>query len=713
MPKLDKKHLEELRASGISDGLVERAGIYSAADGEIARLLGWQPRDFQWGKGMVIPFSSCSGETPYCRVKLNDPRRNQDGNVIKYESPRRKNNRVYLPPGFEALVADSKMPVLITEGEKKALSAIQMGFACLGLVGVWGFALPRSRRATGRATGPRLLLPELSRIHWKDRDVHVIFDSDVVDRRELQQAERELVSLLAGCGARVHVVRLPRIGNSKTGLDDFLVHHGDAGAAELRRLMASAPLGTAEDERAVVRGPFHYADAFIAGNLVCENTPVARHWRDELYRWNGRCFRRIPAGDFHKQILGWLDLQTDQARPRLAREVVECIGARLLVAAAIDQPAWLGSASSGPSNPLDWISASNGIVDVPKVIADEQFVLLPHSPLWFSPNCLPYPYEPGATCPSWFKFLDEALEGDEQRIDLLAEFFGICMTMDTSFQKIALLVGPPRSGKGTTLRTLRCVVGTENCVSPRLASLSQTFGLESLIGKSVAICPDAHLGENKSALSVLEILKSISGEDPIEIHRKYLPSITVRLRVRFALAVNELPAFADTSNALLARLLIVPFNRSFAGVEDPGLEEKLLAESSGIFNWSMYGLRRLRQRRRFTSPVASELISAAFARVSSPVHSFVKDCCDVAANARVDRVDLFDAYTTWCKATAQRPLSRDKFGVALHAVVPHLGRSQPRKEGGRADLYTGITLLAHVAQVAQPDSYFNVGENND
>ena len=63
-----------------------------------------------------------------------------------------------------------------------------------------------------------------------------------------------------------------------------------------------------------------------------------------------------------------------------------------------------------------------------------------------------------------------------------------------------------------------------------------------------AICPDAHLGHGAKATAVLERLKQISGEDSVEVHRKYMPSLpAVRLRVKFTLAVNNLPNFEDSS----------------------------------------------------------------------------------------------------------------------------------------------------------------------
>ena len=53
---LDEKHAAELRASGIDETMVAAAGIRSVADSEVGDLLGWQPRDFNWGRGWAIPF---------------------------------------------------------------------------------------------------------------------------------------------------------------------------------------------------------------------------------------------------------------------------------------------------------------------------------------------------------------------------------------------------------------------------------------------------------------------------------------------------------------------------------------------------------------------------------------------------------------------------------------------------------------------------------
>ena len=48
--------------------------------------------------------------------------------------------------------------------------------------------------------------------------------------------------------------------------------------------------------------------------------------------------------------------------------------------------------------------------------------------------------------------LDQLWAGDSESIAALQEWFGYCLTNDTRQQKILMIVGPKRSGKGTIAR---------------------------------------------------------------------------------------------------------------------------------------------------------------------------------------------------------------------------------------------------------------------
>jgi putative DNA primase/helicase len=229
--------------------------------------------------------------------------------------------------------------------------------------------------------------------------------------------------------------------------------------------------------------------------------------------------------------------------------------------------------------------------------------------------------------------------------------------------------------------------------TPTLTSLGDTFGLWPLLGKRLAIFADAHLGSGDKGLATLERLKAISGEDPVDVHRKFLPSLTgVRLPIRFALACNELPRFSDNADALASRLLILPFRNSFLGREDRQREAKLRTEASGILNWALAGLRRLRKQSRFTIPKASEDALVEFERHTSPVKAFIGDRCELGANYTVARDTLWTAWREWADSCGQKQGTKSLLGVRLRSLLPDVGRSQPRDGESRLDLYSGLQL---------------------
>ena len=59
----------------------------------------------------------------------------------------------------------------------------------------------------------------------------------------------------------------------------------------------------------------------------------------------------------------------------------------------------------------------------------------------------------------------------------VAGHFGVAMTNITSFQKIFMIVGPPRSGKGTIGRLLTAILGKDNVVNPTLGGMTGELGV--------------------------------------------------------------------------------------------------------------------------------------------------------------------------------------------------------------------------------------------
>jgi putative DNA primase/helicase len=116
--------------------------------------------------------------------------------------------------------------------------------------------------------------------------------------------------------------------------------------------------------------------------------------------------------------------------------------------------------------------------------------------------------------------------------------FGYHVSGDTRQQKMFMLVGPKRGGKGTIARVLTRMIGRHNVAGPTLVSLGTNFGLQDLIGKPVAVISDARIGAKSDASLIAERLLSISGEDLQNVDRKYLPPWSGYLPTRIVVLTN-------------------------------------------------------------------------------------------------------------------------------------------------------------------------------
>jgi putative DNA primase/helicase len=226
---------------------------------------------------------------------------------------------------------------------------------------------------------------------------------------------------------------------------------------------------------------------------------------------------------------------------------------------------------------------------------------------------------------------------------------GYVLGGSTAQQKIFMLVGPRRSGKGTIGRVLTGLLGAHNVAAPTLASLTTNFGLQVLIGRPLGLISDARLGSRADGSVAVERLLSISGEDSITVDRKYRDPWTGRLPTRFVVLTNEVPRFTDASGALASRFIVLVLTRSFLGQEDPTLTDTLLAEAPGIFNWALDGLDRLNARGYFEQPPVSKDAMQRLEDLASPVSAFVRDRCVIDPVREVDKDVLWGDWKDWCR----------------------------------------------------------------
>ena len=321
-------------------------------------------------------------------------------------------------------------------------------------------------------------------------------------------------------------------------------------------------------------------------------------------------------------------------------------------------------------------------------------VLEPHNREHYFNIQIPIAHTPDASGPkSLLAFLNSIWPDDPESGLTLQEIIGLLLTSDTSFQKIFMLVGPPRSGKGTIYRLLVKLLGNHNIAGPTLSSLQTLFGLQPLIGKPLGVISDARLGSRANQEMTTERLLSISGEDTLSIPRKHMEDWTGKLNTRFMVLTNELPCLSDSSGALASRFIVLKMNESFLGREDHSLDARLAEELPAILNWAVEGLYRLKERGRFIQPSSAREAIDELEDLGSPISAFIRDECHFAPGAEVACSDLYQAWRTWCETQGrEHPGTLQTFGRDLRAALPELKTERPRTRGSRTRLYSGIGL---------------------
>ena len=165
--------------------------------------------------GLLVPLRRKDGSVWGYQYRPDLPRIDAKGRGVKYESPINQRAGLDVPPGVGPLLHDPAVPLLVTEGSRKADSAAALGLACVSLSGVdcW--------RGTN-AAGGRVALPEWADVALNGRRVMIAFDSDATRKGSVRYSLRKLADYLGTKDARVEFLWLPNDGDTKTGLDDFI-----------------------------------------------------------------------------------------------------------------------------------------------------------------------------------------------------------------------------------------------------------------------------------------------------------------------------------------------------------------------------------------------------------------------------------------------------------------------------------------------------------
>lgn len=270
------------------------------------------------------------------------------------------------------------------------------------------------------------------------------------------------------------------------------------------------------------------------------------------------------------------------------------------------------------TNP-DLFGFANGVLNV----STGQFAS--HDPENWITRARDYQYDPRARAPRFERFLEEVLvegdggEADPELIALVQEMFGYCLCPHLRANRVFYLMGEGANGKSVLLSILAKMVGRENVAEGfDVSRLNDETNAALLHRKLVAIQSemdaDTLLPDGK--------LKAMASGEPLVGKLLYENKFTFQPHATLILTGNNLPRTRDKSAGFWRRTVVIPFHARFVEqptgrtgekIADPDLDQQLLQELPGIFNWAYHGLQRLRDNQwRLTVPESSAQATKRF-----------------------------------------------------------------------------------------------------
>lgn len=301
---LSPTHIAQLReGSGIADEVIVARGYRTITKATELREFGFSPEQCRTVPGLLIPQCGTDGSNGVYIFRPDNPRvffdkRKNKEKVIKYEAAKGQGIRLDCPPRCKPDLGNPDVDLWVTEGSKKADAGATHGLCIIALNGVWGF---KGKNEFGGVT----ILADWDHVVLKGRTVNIVFDSDVMIKIEVRKALERLVEFLQRKGANVNCVYLPGEGETKIGLDGYLLKHNVDELKSLvnapRPVVKAAPVQVEllEETPAMISRPL----MLLNGKAVAAIWPYVKVTVTETVNKDGEIIRHNPPIERTEQRL--------------------------------------------------------------------------------------------------------------------------------------------------------------------------------------------------------------------------------------------------------------------------------------------------------------------------------------------------------------------------------------------------------------------------
>ena len=333
-----------------------------------------------------------------------------------------------------------------------------------------------------------------------------------------------------------------------------------------------------------------------------------------------------------------------------------------------------------PISSVNLIAFSNGILDI------STGDLLPFSPDVVITNIIGWEYRKDAYSDIVDKTLTKLACGDKQIRALLEEAVGYCFFRRNELRKAFLFTGEKRNGKSTFINMLEVALGEDNISTLDMHDIGDRFRTAELFGKL------ANLGDDigDGFIDDTSVFKKVVSGEKVIVERKGKDPFAFSNYAKFIFSANDLPRFRDRSNAVLDRLILIPFDATFSKDDpdfDPFIKDKLTTKEAieYLIALGVEALRRILVNKSFTHSAKVEAALKGYNEELNPIIVFFEDHAEDDFT-REPVSYWYSEYTAHCAAYGCMPISRTMFS---RQVVKNRGNLcvKVRKFQGKTSRY--------------------------
>lgn len=304
----------------------------------------------------------------------------------------------------------------------------------------------------------------------------------------------------------------------------------------------------------------------------------------------------------------------------------------------------------------NYIAFKNGVYN----LAEDK--LEPFSSDKIMTNKINWDYNPDASSELVDDILNSLACDNHQVRLLLEEVIGYTFYRRNELRKAFMLKGKRHNGKSTFLDMLGYLLGEDNTSALDLADLSHEYKAAGLFGKL------ANLGDDieDEFIPSAGIFKKIVSGDRMNANVKFSAPIEFNPYCKLIFSGNSIPRLGRgrDSDAIIDRLIIVPFNASF-NKDTKGFSPFIKYQLRNakcmeyLVKLGLEGLKRVLANNGFTTTEGMTKELEEYAEALNPISTFFEEMGDSLLNEPTKK--CYRMYDHFCYENAMKPISHIEF----------------------------------------------------